>query len=172
MSRDGYVDKRGSNRDRAARRAWLLATFDPDLGDERARCAMNLSGDCLKIVDVETLSVDRIEQGGTYARHNIRPGCKPCQDRQGGLTTAARSWVVDSYRHARDAVLGQRESGMLAPTSVRGTNGTAVAMHQLEDDEFREHVPAPLFRDWLVEQKAARLAAEDDARSARSERAS
>lgn len=88
-------EKRGNNRDRARRRAYLLAEFDPDLGPDRARCHLfGLSDACLGIVDANTLTVDRIEPGGSYCRDNIRPACKPCQNAQGALITneARRQW--------------------------------------------------------------------------------
>lgn len=78
-------EKRGNSRDRARRRAWLLATFDQDLGPERARCWLDLSPACLVEVDARSLTVDRINPGGTYRRENIQPACRPCQIHQGGL---------------------------------------------------------------------------------------
>lgn len=152
MSREGYVDKRGNAADRARRRAWILETFDPDLGPGRARCAMRLAADCLGEVDAVTLSVDRIEAGGSYRRGNIQPGCKPCQDRQGGLfAVELHRHVIDDYRAQRDAREALRESGALAPTSVAGVSGSSAAFHQLEAEEFNEHVPAVTFREWLIE---------------------
>lgn len=85
-------DRRGNSRDRARRRAWLLETFDPDLGPEVARCHLKLSERCHQYVDATTLTVDRIEPGGTYRRDNIRPACTPCQSEQGALITNARRW--------------------------------------------------------------------------------
>ena len=84
-------DKRGSTRNRAARRVWLLQEFDPDLGPDKARCHLfGLSDRCLQYVDARTLTVDRIEPGGSYRRDNIRPACKPCQNTQGALITKER----------------------------------------------------------------------------------
>lgn len=87
-------EKRGNNRDRARRREWLLATFDPDLGPDKARCALDISAVCRKVVDRLSLTVDRIEPGGTYARDNIRPACSACQNTQGALITreARHQW--------------------------------------------------------------------------------
>ena len=104
MSRPGWVDKRGSNKARKVRRAWLLLTFDPDLGPDRARCHLKLSAWCEQVVDTVTLSVDRIELGGSYRRGNIQPACKPCQDRQGGLTALPRG------RNARRPFKGARST--------------------------------------------------------------
>lgn len=78
-------EKRGNSRDRARRRAWLLATFDADLGPDRARCWLDLSPVCLQEVDARTLTVDRIRPGGSYSRGNIQPACRPCQIHQGGV---------------------------------------------------------------------------------------
>lgn len=92
---------RGSSRDRRARRAWLLETFDPDLGPEVARCHLAISDRCHGVVDQTTLTVDRIEPGGTYTRDNIQPACLPCQNTQGALITAERrhqwlAWVEEA----------------------------------------------------------------------------
>lgn len=83
-------EKRGNCRDRARRRAWLLATFDKDLGPTRARCWLDLVPGCLVFVDATTITVDRIEPGGSYRRENIQPACRPCQVHQGALITKAR----------------------------------------------------------------------------------
>lgn len=88
-------EKRGNNRDRARRRAYLLNEFDPDLGPDRARCHLfGLSDACAGTVDAFSLTVDRIEPGGTYCRDNIRPAGRPCQNKQGALITheARRQW--------------------------------------------------------------------------------
>jgi 5-methylcytosine-specific restriction endonuclease McrA len=94
-------ERRGNSRDRAARRRWLLATFDRDLGDELARCWLQISEFCLQEVDARTLTVDRINAGGTYARTNIQPACRPCQNKQGALITKERRdewrrWVEEA----------------------------------------------------------------------------
>lgn len=87
-------DKRGSNKNRRQRRVWLLATFDPDLGPEVARCHLKISDRCHGLVDDSTLTADRIDPGGTYAHSNIQPACKPCQNKQGALITreARHQW--------------------------------------------------------------------------------
>lgn len=87
-------ERRGNNRDRARRRAWLLETFDTDLGPDRARCWLDLSPACLVEVDARTLTVDRIRPGEGYTRDNIQPACKPCQAVQGALITneARAAW--------------------------------------------------------------------------------
>lgn len=73
---------------------WLLRTFDADLGDDVARCHLKISDRCHELVDEHTLTVDRIEPGGTYARDNIQPACIPCQTKQGALITreARQQW--------------------------------------------------------------------------------
>lgn len=83
-------EKRGNNRDRKRRRAWILRTFDPDLGPGQARCRLQISDMCRPVVDESTLSVDRIDPGGTYKRSNIQPACIPCQNKQGALITKER----------------------------------------------------------------------------------
>lgn len=84
-------DKRSGSYTRRRRREWLLQEFDPDLGPDKARCHLfGLSDRCLQYVDAKTLTVDRIEPGGSYRRDNIRPACKPCQNKQGALITNER----------------------------------------------------------------------------------
>lgn len=74
-TRDNKNDRRGSSYDRRRRKLFLLRTF----GDgTQARC-----WECGAPVTFTTIHVDRIMGGGTYARHNIRPHCKPCSDAQG-----------------------------------------------------------------------------------------
>lgn len=97
-------ERRGNNRDRARRRAWLLETFDPDLGPDKARCHLfGLSDRCLGTVDALTLTVDRIEPGGPYCRDNIRPACKPCQAAQGAL-------ITNSARHQWHALMEEAKA--------------------------------------------------------------
>jgi hypothetical protein len=84
-------EKRGNSYDRRRRRRWLMKEFDPDIGPDRVRCHLfGLSENCLEFLDIHTLTVDRIEPGGSYARDSIRPACKPCQNTQGALITQAR----------------------------------------------------------------------------------
>jgi hypothetical protein len=78
-------DIRGSTQDRARRRAWLLATFSPELGPALADCHLTLSPACLGQVDAATLTVDRIQPGGPYIQGNIQPACRPCQQHQAGI---------------------------------------------------------------------------------------
>lgn len=95
-------DRRGNNVTRRARRLWVLRTFDPELGDDVARCRLQLAGDrCHGVVDESTLSLDRIDRGGTYRRENIQPACVPCQNTQGALITkeARQAW----FRHVEEA---------------------------------------------------------------------
>ena len=85
------TNSRGSAESRRRRKVWLLATFDPDLGPEQARCSFG----CGTVVDLATISVDRFPvpgcQGGRYVRGNIRPACEPCNSTHGG---ALRSSTV------------------------------------------------------------------------------
>lgn len=81
------------------------------------------------------------------------------------LTRRAKVWLVRDYRGAswlsaasaayRQDVAAReamRESGaILAPSSVPGVAGAAVAMNQLEADVFDEHVPAPQWREYVRE---------------------
>lgn len=76
---------RGNTRDRASRRAFLLAKF----GDgEHAPCYR-----CSAVLDDSTITVDRVIpgcEGGTYRRDNLRPACGPCNSETGGQLGAAR----------------------------------------------------------------------------------
>lgn len=79
---------RGSSYDRRVRRAWLLKTFESNQAG-RCRCYR-----CGKLLDLETLTVDRILPGclgGTYTRENIRPACSTCNSETGGVLGAERS---------------------------------------------------------------------------------
>lgn len=79
---------RGGSRDRRARKLWLLATRDPDLGPTLVRCALQMHEHCHGTVTYETMQVDRIVSGlhgGTYRRDNIQPACPPCNHRKGTL---------------------------------------------------------------------------------------
>lgn len=86
-------EKRGNNRDRKRRKLWLLATFDPELGPDEARCRLVLSDRCLGLLDYATVTADRLDMGGTYVRENCQPSCKPCQSLQGALVSQGR-WPV------------------------------------------------------------------------------
>ena len=68
--RKGKPDRRGKASDRRRSKIWLLWKF----GDgETAPCVH-----CGKGLTFETLERDRIVPGGSYARHNIQPSCRPC----------------------------------------------------------------------------------------------
>lgn len=163
MSRPGYVDRRGSNADRRRRRAWLLANFDTDLGPERARCHLRLSVLCERTVDAVSLSVDRIERGGSYARENIQPACKPCQDRQGGLATVATiGALLVEYRAARERweVRFEETNRSYYPGVIEAERLKERRGGRREVTDWLADNPPPVFRDWLVEWHAARREAE------------
>lgn len=153
MSRAGYVDKRGSAKDRARRRAWLMCTYDVDLGPDRARCHLRLSAFCEREVTIETLSVDRKEMGGTYARHNIQPACKPCQDRQGGLAgVASIDALLIEYRYAREKWENDFETATnktYRPGLIKVERRKARRGGRREVTDFVDENPPPMFTDWL-----------------------
>jgi len=160
MSRPGYVDKRGNNVSRARRRTWLLTEFDEDLGPGRARCRLRLLADCVGIVDEVTLSVDRIEPGGSYARHNIQPACRPCNDYQGGLfglklfadLHAEYLAARDQWEIEFDLKTGHTYyPGIIALERRRERRGG-----RREITDYVDEFPPPRWRDWLVEWHAAR----------------
>jgi len=80
-------NQRGSTRDRAARRKWLVETFRADVdfhGAPACRCYR-----CGRLLIEATVTVDRIVpgcQGGTYRRNNIRPACSTCNSVTGAAT--------------------------------------------------------------------------------------
>lgn len=70
MTRPGG-EHRGNNRDRAARKNWLLATY----GDgESCQCVHG----CGTVVTYATVQADRIVPGGSYRHSNVQPACEPC----------------------------------------------------------------------------------------------
>ena len=75
------ANARGSSRDRARRRAYLLEVYAADVAG-RCRCYR-----CGQLLDETTVTVDRIRpgcRGGRYVRANIRPACAPCNSSTGG----------------------------------------------------------------------------------------
>ena len=77
--RHAAPDLRGNTRDRAARRAFLLAKFGDGTVCPCYRCGITL--------DDSTVTADRIvpgKRGGRYTRNNIRPACQPCNSATGG----------------------------------------------------------------------------------------
>lgn len=63
-------DRRGNNRDRAARKIWMLATF----GDGQTVPCTH----CESALTYSTVEADRIIPGGSYRRSNIQPSCRSC----------------------------------------------------------------------------------------------
>lgn len=79
MKRNGD-DKRGSSADRRRRKVWMLFIF----GDgEKCPCTH-----CGRTLTFATAEQDRIMPGGSYARSNIQPSCRPCNIERGDLTMA------------------------------------------------------------------------------------
>jgi len=78
---------RGSSADRAARRAYLLRTYECIYGKGMCLCWR-----CGKLLREGTLTVDRIIpgcRGGKYTRNNIRPACSGCNSETGGRVRRA-----------------------------------------------------------------------------------
>lgn len=92
--RCGEPDRRGSTRNRRARRAWLLSPASLHGGDGQRVPCFN-SDSCGTWLTDQTLEVDRIIpawRGGSYRRENIRPACGPCnRERNKG-----NPWTVDA----------------------------------------------------------------------------
>lgn len=72
---------RGSSYDRAARRKYLVVTYESDLGAGTCRCYR-----CGIFLTEDEVTVDRIVPGclgGRYTRANIRPACGQCNSETG-----------------------------------------------------------------------------------------
>jgi 5-methylcytosine-specific restriction endonuclease McrA len=67
-------DHRGSACSRRARKRWMLDTFGDGNTAPCTHCGAPLS--------FHEVEADRIEPGGSYARHNIQPSCGPCNKRR------------------------------------------------------------------------------------------
>lgn len=77
-------NRRGSSETRRRRRQYLLDTFGDGI---EVMCHLEVSDECIMVLDIGTVSVDRImpgRSGGGYDRGNIQPACLPCQSVQGG----------------------------------------------------------------------------------------
>lgn len=162
MSRPGYVDRRGNNRARARRRAWLLTEFDPDLGPGRARCRLKLSPLCERIVDEVSLAVDRLDVGGlgSYRRGRIQPSCRPCSDRQGGLAgIATQDALFAEYRACREqwVIMFDLETGQsYYPGIIAEWRQKSRRGGRNEVCDYVDEHPPPVLSEWLSEWHAAR----------------
>lgn len=74
--RCGEPDRRGSARNRRARKQWLLTKF----GDG-AQCPCTWCGVTLTVF---TLQQDRLVPGGPYRRDNLVPACARCNIARNG----------------------------------------------------------------------------------------
>jgi HNH endonuclease len=105
LARRGTTNRneRGNTAERRRRRTWLVETYRADedvialdfplpyplsttLGKGIAACRCYRCG---LLLTADTVTVDRIKpgcQGGTYARHNIRPACGTCNSSTGATT--------------------------------------------------------------------------------------
>lgn len=71
-------DKRGSARDRRARKHWMLSYFGNGQECACVHCHCTLTFD--------TVEADRIIPGGSYRRDNVQPACRKCNlDRSDNL---------------------------------------------------------------------------------------
>lgn len=76
-----------------------------------------------------------------------------CSARHRRWCSPAHEALVTEYQDARRAWEDARDSGREAHQAA-GAAHSLVAMHQLEDDEYRELYPPPTFRAWLIGQRA------------------
>jgi 5-methylcytosine-specific restriction endonuclease McrA len=78
---------RGSSKDRARRRQYLVRTYEADVAG-KCRCYR-----CGALLTEETVTVDRIVPGclgGRYVRENIRPACSACNTETGSTLGVQR----------------------------------------------------------------------------------
>lgn len=152
------TNDRGSAAQRRARRAWILETFDPDLGPDRARCALvGTHEGCYGIVDNDTMQVDRKVSGldgGRYTRDNIQPSCPPCNHRKGILEREEKHrrecrGTCSRCRGNRALSMDYqalREAELLAREAATGAYET----------ELSEYPPLTTFRDFLEQTASVR----------------
>lgn len=89
-------------------------------------------------------------------RGGCTPGMRRRPDGQGCRRDCLHRQLVTEYQWERMRWEERRESGELAPTSVPGIAGSQVAMHQLEDADYRAAFPPPTFRQWLIDHAGQR----------------
>lgn len=119
---------RGNVYDRAARRAYLLATYGDGDICPCYRCGIPL--------DDATVTVDRVvpgRDGGTYRRENIRPACAPCNSETGGAL--ARAYV-------RRTVIGVDPGGTTGLCRIDADGYRAPVLDQVAPDEVLGAVEA------------------------------
>lgn len=86
--RKGTWDRRGNNKDRKARKIWMLKAYGDGVNCLCVHCGEQL--------DYETVQADRKEPGGSYRRTNVQPSCAPCNIARGDDKT----WVHPTRRKA------------------------------------------------------------------------
>ena len=87
-------DKRGKAADRRRRKQWMLAMF----GDHNTAPCVH----CGKGLDYSTIEADRIKPGGSYARTNIQPSCRPCNVRRGNSPITPYKPAMPDNSHTAD----------------------------------------------------------------------
>lgn len=153
-------EKRGNTKNRRARKHWMLATFDPELGPDHARCRLGISERCLGLLDYATVTADRLDMGGSYTRDNVQPACAPCQNLQGGVATVRfMAPLLEEYRAVRE----QWEIRFDLETNQTYYPGVIEIERRKERRGGRREVtdwlednPPPMFREWLAEWHAGR----------------
>lgn len=157
-------ERRGNNKDRRARKLWLLSHFDTDLGPDQVRCHLGISDRCEGLLDYDSVTADRIEMGGSYRRENLRPSCYTCQRRQGGLANAdLMSGLIGAFRDARDAWADRFEAATgrtYVPGIIEEERRKERRGGRREVTDFVDQDPPPLFADWLSEWHASRRESE------------
>lgn len=63
-------DKRGSTKNRKARKFWMLATWGNGISCPCVHCD--------ELLTYETVEADRIVPGASYRRENVQPSCRAC----------------------------------------------------------------------------------------------
>lgn len=174
MSRPGFIDKRGNWKARKRRKVRLLEKFDPELGPDQARCRLDLHPRCLGLLDIDTITPDRLVPGSSYAFDGLQPACHPCQSVQGGLLGAKTfAQMHEEYIYAREkwerdfetATSMTYRPGIIAREARkangprgkrRGVQGIVPGGGRNEVTDFVAENPPPMWRYWLEEWHASR----------------
>lgn len=150
-------ERRGNNRDRRARKVWMLATFDPELGPDQARCRLGIHERCCGLLDMATVTADRIDRDGPYVRSNVQPACHDCQRAQGGRGAVRfMAPLLEEYRAARE----QWEIRFDLETNRTYYPGVIELERHKEKRGGRREVTDWVFSEWLAQWHAARRESE------------
>jgi 5-methylcytosine-specific restriction endonuclease McrA len=77
MARRHGGDKRGNSTDRRRRKQWMVEHFG---NGQTCPCHW-----CSETLAIDEIEADRIEPGGSYARGNVIPACRSCNEQRGDM---------------------------------------------------------------------------------------